>query len=165
MVDTATGGVGRTSEEAFFAPVFLAPPALEISPKAVRLRESVERVEYREDIVGGEEWRVGLWFLFFRQRQHKSAKTEEKPPSYLFFQMNQLNKDISRRKIKPTISLWPHETRLTKQKIKTNSSLMVVLSSVLKNRKVTGPLPVRIFGFLDYPDTTGQVRCEERMMM
>jgi len=83
VVDTATGGVGRTSEEAFFAPVFLAPPALEISPKAVRLRESVERVEYREDIVGGEEWRVGLW-LFFRQRQHKSAKTEEKPPSCLF---------------------------------------------------------------------------------
>ena len=94
MVDTATGGVGRTSEEAFFAPVFLAPPALEISPKAVRLRESVERVEYREDIVGGEEWRVGLWFYLFRQRQHKSAKTEEKPPSIFFINMNYQHESI-----------------------------------------------------------------------
>ena len=84
MVDTATGGVGRTSEEAFFAPVFLAPPALEISPKAVRLRESVERVEYREDIVGGEEWRVGLWFTFSPTTTQECEDRRE-TPFYLFF--------------------------------------------------------------------------------
>ena len=94
MVDTATGGVGRTSEEAFFAPVFLAPPALEISPKAVRLRESVERVEYREDIVGGEEWRVGLWFLFFAN-DNTRVRRQKRNPLLIFFlsTLFQLNKE------------------------------------------------------------------------
>jgi hypothetical protein len=93
VVDTATGGVGRTSEEAFFAPVFLAPPALEISPKAVRLRESVERVEYREDIVGGEEWRVGLCYYFSPTTTQECEDRRETPFDLFFFNMNQLNKE------------------------------------------------------------------------
>ena len=41
--EAATGGVGRAllvATKAFLAPAFLLPPALEISPRAVRLRES-----------------------------------------------------------------------------------------------------------------------------